>query len=142
MRQAKQGDKVKVHYTGRLDDGTVFDTTLDRMPIEFTIGNNQLATGFDQAIIGMRPGEVKKVVVCADKHLDPRRKTGITVIDRAEVPENLDLRAGQKLELRQPDGRATVVKVAHISESEVILETNYYVADEQLTFQVELIGIA
>lgn len=141
MRKVKQGDTVRVHYTGKFQDDTVFDTTHNRMPVQFTIGETELPSGFDQAVIGMVPGESKKIQVCMDKEQDPQRQTGVLVIDRKEINENVDVNVGEQLELRHPNDRTTIVTVIGITESEVILEASHYVTDKKLTFEVQLLEI-
>ncbi len=109
MAQAKHGDTVRVHYTGRLEDGTVFDTTASRDPLEFTIGKGQIISGFEEAVIGMNPGESKTVNVPANKAYGPYRKEMVVEVERSQIPENLNPQVGQLLEIRQMDGRTIIV---------------------------------
>ena len=141
MAQAKNGDTVKVHYTGKLEDGTVFDTSINRDPLQFTIGENQVIPGFEQAVVGMNPGESKTTKVPADKAYGPHHKEMVIVVDRNQFPANLEPKVGQQLQIRQADGRAIVVTVTDVSESSVTLDANHPLAGKDLTFDIQLIEI-
>ncbi|RKY86580.1 peptidylprolyl isomerase [candidate division KSB1 bacterium] len=141
MRQAQNGDTVKVHYTGKLDDGTVFDTSLDREPLEFTIGSGQVIPGFEQAIVGMNPGESKIAKVTAEEAYGPHRKEMVAVIEKNQFPESLQLKVGQQLQIRQENGRTLLVKVTEVSDLTVTLDANHPLAGKELTFDIKLIEI-
>lgn len=139
MAQAKYGDVVKVHYTGKLDDGTVFDSSTDRDPLEFTIGNGEIIPGFEQAVIGMKPGETKTIKIPSDEAYGPHHEEMVLEIDRNEFPADLNLRAGLQLQMGQDDGRAIPVMVIDISESSVTLDANHPLAGKDLTFDIRLV---
>ncbi len=141
MAQAKNGDTVKVHYTGKLEDGTVFDTSINRDPLQFTIGEGQIIPGFEQAIVGMNPGESKTTKVQADKAYGQHLKEMVVVVDRNQFPVDLKPEVGQRLQTRQADGRAIVVTVTDVSESSVTLDANHPLAGEDLTFDIQLLEI-
>jgi len=141
MAQAKSGDTVRVHYTGKLDDGTVFGSSVGREPLEFTIGEGQIIPGFEQAVIGMNEGESKTVRVTADQAYGPRREEMMVEIDRSQVPAGLELEIGQMLQMQQPNGRMVRVIVASISETTVLLDANHPLAGKDLTFDIQLIQI-
>jgi len=141
MAQAKSGDTVRVHYTGKLDDGTVFGSSVGREPLEFTIGEGQIIPGFEQAVIGMNEGESKTVRVTADQAYGPRREEMMVEIDRSQVPAGLELEIGQMLQMQQPNGRMVRVIVANISETTVLLDANHPLAGKDLTFDIQLIQI-
>ncbi|KPJ66457.1 MAG: peptidylprolyl isomerase [Syntrophobacter sp. DG_60] len=141
MAQAKNGDTVKVHYTGKLEDGTVFDTSINRDPLQFTIGEGQIIPGFEQAIVGMNPGESKTTKVPADKAYGQHLKEMIVVVDRNQFPVDLKPEVGQRLQTRQANGRAIVVTVTDVSESSVTLDANHPLAGEDLTFDIQLLEI-
>lgn len=141
MAQAKVGDTVRVHYTGRLEDGTTFDSSLNRDPIEFTLGLGQLIPGFEQAIIGMEPGESKTTTIPADQAFGPRREDMMLEIDREHVPPGMDLQVGQQLEISQADGQVLLVTVAEVTESKVTLDANHPLAGQDLTFDIQLLEI-
>jgi len=138
---AKQGDTVRVHYTGRLEDGTVFDTSLGRDPIEFVLGAGQVIAGFEEAIVGMSPGESKVVKVLAEQAYGPYRPELVVEINRNEVPPELDLEVGLQLVLRQPEGQLIPVTVTELSESMVTLDANHPLAGQDLTFDIQLIAV-
>ena len=142
MAHAKAGDHVKVHYTGRLSDGTVFDSSRDREPLEFTLGIGEVIPGFEQAVLGMEPGETKTVTIPAEEAYGPRRADMIIEVSRDQVAPGLPLAIGQQLQLRLQDGRVIPVVVADLSEETVTIDANHPLAGEDLTFEIELVAIA
>ncbi|MFQ6057453.1 MAG: peptidylprolyl isomerase [Anaerolineae bacterium] len=141
MAQAKHGDTVKVHFTGKLEDGTVFDTSINRDPLQFTIGEGQIIPGFEQAVVGMNPGESKTTKVPADKAFGPHREEMVLVVERNQLPVHLQPKVGQQLQMRQADGQIILVKVTDVSESSVTLDANHPLAGKDLTFDIQLIEI-
>lgn len=142
MDQAKQGDTVKVHYTGKLDDGTVFDSSLDREPLEFTIGTGMIIPGFEQAVIGMTPGDSKTEVISNDRAYGPYLDEMVLVIDRQQIPTEIEPEVGQQLQLQHPNGGVIPVVITEISEESVTLDANHPLAGEDLTFDIQLVEIA
>ena len=141
MAQAKSGDTVKVHYTGRLDDGTVFDSSAARDPLELTIGSDRLIPGFEQAVVGMNLGESKTVEIPADEAFGPYREELLTEVERSKLPMDIVPEVGQKLNMTDVGGRSTVVTVVEVSESSITIDTNHPLAGEDLTFDIELVQI-
>ena len=141
MAQAKTGDTVKVHYTGKLDDGTVFDTSADREPLQFTIGEGQLIPDFEQAVVGMNPGETKTIQIPSDKAYGPHHEEMVMVVDRNEFPEDLEPRVDQRLQVRKSDDQVFAVTVTAVSESKVTLDGNHPLAGKDLTFDIQLTEI-
>ncbi|WP_214020681.1 peptidylprolyl isomerase [Methanoculleus sp.] len=141
MAQAKEGDTVKVHYTGKLEDGTVFDTSEERAPLEFTIGSGQIIQGFEKAVVGMEPGEAKTATIQPEEAYGPHREDMTLTVDREQFPEEIDPEPGQQLQVQQPDGRAAVVVVSDVSESTVTLDANHPLAGQPLTFEIRLVDI-
>lgn len=139
--QVKTGDTVKVHYTGTLEDGSVFDTSLEREPLEFTLGQGQLIRGFEQAVVGMRVGESKTVNIPADQAYGPYNNELISVIERDKLPENLDPEVGQQLQAQQSDGQIRIVTVIDVSETSITVDANHPLAGKDLTFEIELVEI-
>ena len=139
MARAKSGDTVKVHYTGRLDDGTVFGSSNGREPMQFVIGENSILAGLKEAVVGMAPGESKTTKIAADKAFGPYLEEAVKVVNRNKCPKDVEL--GQKLEMTEHDGRSTVVKVIEMSGSKVSLDTNHPLAGEDLTLDIELLEI-
>ena len=141
MAQAKKGDTVKVHYTGKLDDGTVFDSSADREPLEFIIGQGQLIADFEETVIDMNPGNSKTIKIPFDNAYGPHRDEMLMVVDRGQFPEELDPKIDQKLQVRHPDGEDSVVTVVDISDDSVTLDANHPLAGKDLTFEIQLTEI-
>jgi len=141
MAQAKIGDTVRVNYTGRLDDGTVFDSSLRSGPLEFTIGDGQLIPGFENAVIGMTPGEIKTQKVLAEDAYGPHADFLVIEVDRRRVPPDLDPKVGDRLQLQHPDGRVTSVLVTEVGDTTITLDANHPLAGKDLTFEIELLEI-
>lgn len=142
MAQAKEGDTVKVHYTGKFEDGTVFDTSEGRDPLEFTLGEGQVIPGFEKGVEGMAPGESKLIDIPADQGYGPHYDQLVMVVDKAEFPEDMNPEVGDRLQLRQPDGSAVVVAVTKTDDSTVTLDGNHPLAGKDLKFDVQLVDIA
>jgi peptidylprolyl isomerase len=138
---AKDSDTVKVHYTGTLDDGTVFDTSLEREPLEFTLGEGMLIPGFEEAVKGMQVGQSKTVTIPAEEAYGPYLDDLIIVVERNQLPEGLDPEVGQVLEVTQEDGRTGVVTVIDVSETTITVDANHPLAGKDLTFEIKLVEI-
>ena len=139
--QAKNGNIVQVHYTGTLKDGTVFDTSVGHEPLEFTLGEGQMIPGFEQAVLGMKMGESKTVTIPAKDAYGPRRDDLILVIERNQLPENLEPEVGQQLQMQQTNGRTMVVIVTDVSDTTITIDANHPLAGKDLTFEIELVRI-
>lgn len=142
MVQAKPGDTVKIHYTGRLEDGTVFDSSANREPLEFTLNGGQVIPGFEQAVLGMSPGESKTEKIPMDQAYGPHRPEMVLEVNREQMPPELQPEVGQQLQVQQPDGQAIPVFITEVTESTVTLDANHPLAGEDLTFDIELVEIA
>jgi FKBP-type peptidyl-prolyl cis-trans isomerase 2 len=142
MVQAKPGDTVKIHYTGRLDDGTVFDSSVNREPLEFTLSGGQVIPGFDEAVLGMSPGESKTQKIPMDQAYGPHREEMVLEISRQQIPPELEPEVGQQLQVQQENGQAIPVFVTEVTESNVTLDANHPLAGEDLTFDIQLVEIA
>jgi peptidylprolyl isomerase len=141
MEQAKNGQTVKVHYTGRLDDGTVFDSSADREPLEFTVGENQVISGFENAVVGMTPGESKTARIPAEEAYGIHREELVIDVEKARFPDSLKPELNQRLQVRHTDGKESIVTVTKISESTVTLDANHPLAGEDLTFDLQLVEV-
>ncbi len=141
MAQAKKGDTVKVHYTGTLDDGTMFDTSAEREPLKFTIGEGQVIPGFDNALIDMVPGDVRITVIPAGEAYGEHSKELVTDVDRERFPADLELEIGQQLQVGLADGEQAVVMIVDLTDTSVTLDANHPLAGQQLTFEIELVEI-
>ena len=142
MAQAKPGDIVKIHYTGKLDDGTVFDSSVNREPLEFTLSGGQVIPGFDEAVLGMSPGESKTQKIPMDQAYGPHRDEMVLEISRQQIPPELEPEVGQQLQVQQENGQTIPVFVTEVTESKVTLDANHPLAGEDLTFDIQLVEIA
>jgi len=136
---AKQGDTVKVHYTGKLEDGTVFDSSKDRDPLEFTIGSGSIIPGFENGVIGMSVGESKTVEIAPDDGYGQRRDDLTVTVEKERLPENINVEVGQALRMERENGRTIDVVVSEIKEDEVTLDANHPLAGKKLIFDIELV---
>jgi FKBP-type peptidyl-prolyl cis-trans isomerase 2 len=140
MATAKKGDTVKVHYKGTLEDGTEFDSSLDRDPLQFTVGAGKLILAFEQAVVGMSPGESKTLKISAADAYGPHREDLVMTVDRGELPEDLDPEVGDELELEHEE-ESFVVRVTDVSEESATLDANHPLAGEALIFDIELLEV-
>ncbi len=140
MSQVKQGDKIRVHYTGRLEDGSEFDSSADSDPLEITVGESSVIEGFEQAVLGMTVGERKTVTIPPDQGYGPRRDEMMQEIDRSTIPEELELKLGARLEASGEETMFTLT-VVEIGEKTVTLDANHPLAGKDLTFEIELVAI-
>ena len=138
---AKDGDTVKVHYTGSLQDGTVFDSSREREPLEFTIGAGKVIKGFDDAVKGMKAGETKTVTIPADDAYGQRRDDLIFIVPITQIATGVTPQVGQTLELRNADGQGVPVVVIEVNETEIKVDANFKLAGKDLTFELELVEI-
>lgn len=142
MAPAKIGDCVKIHYTGKLDDDTVFDSSTNRDPLQFTLGEGKVIPGFEEAVVGMSPGESKTTIIPVDKAYGPRHKEMVMVVDKNQLPAELEPKVNQQLQMSRDDGARFTVTVTDISESSVTLDANHPLAGKDLTFDIELVEVA
>ncbi len=140
-REAKNGDTVRVHYTGTLEDGTEFDSSRDREPLEFTLGQRQTIEGFENAILGMKVGEKKTVNIPPDQAYGEYNEAWVVEMERSEFPEDLTIEIGQQLSMVSQDGRAFNVTVIAVSETTITVDANHRLAGKDLTFEIELVEI-
>lgn len=141
MAEAKRGDTVRVHYTGRFPDGTMFDSSEGRGPLEFTLGTGWAIRGFEEAVEGLRPGESTSVWVTPDQAYGPHRDDLMLVVDRHRFPPHIEPEIGQRLQMRREGQPAVLVTVADVDEEDVTLDGNHPLAGRDLTFDLELIEI-
>jgi peptidylprolyl isomerase len=142
MAQAKKGDTVKVHYTGKLEDGSEFDSSAGRNPLQFTLGGGKIIPGFEKAVLGMSPGESKTATIPADQAYGPHQEELVWDVDRERFPDNINPELGLQLEVRQADNQEVNVVVTGVSESSVRLDANHPLAGRDLIFDIQLMEIA
>jgi peptidylprolyl isomerase len=139
--QAKQGDVVRVHYTGRLTDGTQFDSSEGREPLEFTVGAGQMIKGFDDGVVGMNVGDKKVLNISATEAYGERDEQAIIEFPAANIPADMKLEPGMQLTLRNQHGQPVPVVVLELQAEVVIMDANHMLAGKELVFDVELVEI-
>lgn len=137
----KQGDTVAVHYTGKLSDGTVFDTSRDRHPLKFTLGKGQLIAGFEKAVMGLNVGDKKTVVIPSAEAYGARQANAVVEMERKNLPPSLIPQVGQRLELTQEDDSNVLVTVTAVTDSTITVDANHPLAGKDLTFEIEVMAI-
>lgn len=141
MTQAQTGNQVKVHYTGRLDSGQVFDSSADRDPLEFTLGQGQLIPGFEAAVTGMQVGDKKTVTISTEDAYGPRQDDLLFSVERSQLPDHIQPEVGQQLQVNQ-EGQTAVVTISELTDTTMTLDANHPLAGENLTFDLEVVEVA
>ncbi len=141
MTTAKNGDTVKIHYTGTLDDGSVFDTSNDRDPLGFKLGGGQVIPGFEEAVLGMTVGESKKVNIPMDKAYGRRNEDLVITVPRDQVPPDIKPELGLKLQMGGPNGEIIMVEVVDVGDETISLDANPPLAGQDLNFEIKLVEI-
>ena len=141
MSEVKTGDTVQVHYTGRLESGEQFDSSRERDPLQFTLGNGELIPGFENAVIGMNLGDVKTIQIPSQEAYGPYMENMKITVDKAKLPEDMELKIGMNLTLRGSDERKLNVRVIDIAENTVKMDANHPLAGKDLMFDIELVKI-
>ena len=141
MTQAQNGNTVKVHYTGKLEDGTQFDTSTSGDPLEFTLGGGQIIPGFEKAILGMQPGDSKTVTIPSADAYGEHREDMVVVVEKTQFPDHIKPQVGQQLEMRQANNQPLNVVVTDITDEDVTLDANHPLAGKDLVFDLELVAI-
>ena len=141
MVSAKSGDTVRVHYTGTLDDGSEFDSSRKRGPMEFTLGTGRVIKGFDRAVTGLTPGGKVKMRIPVHEAYGPSKPELIITMERSKYPVNLTPKVGKFLHVVDDEGKGTVARVIKVEEDRVILDGNHPMAGKNLNFEIELLEI-
>ena len=141
MTEAKMGDVVRINYTGRLTNGTQFDSSEGREPLEFTIGLGQVIKGLEAHVAGMEPGAKSTVTIPCAEAYGPHRAEAIQTLDRAKVPSGIDVRPGTQLQARTADGGMLPITVVGVDEQSVTVDANHPLAGKDLVFDVELVEV-
>ena len=141
MVQAKSGDTVKVHYTGTLNNGQVFDSSKERDPLEFTLGTGMVIPGFDAAVSGLEVGESVTTTIPVDQAYGPYQKEMVAEIEKQNIPADFELAVGQRLQMQVPGGDAMAVTITDIQGEMITLDGNHPLAGQDLTFELELVAI-
>jgi peptidylprolyl isomerase len=138
---AKTGDKVRVHYTGKLDDGTIFDSSAEAEPLEFVLGEGQILPGFEAAILGLGTGESRTFKIPADEAYGPHRDDHVVTLPLDELPSYLRPKLGDVMEIQQPGGKILAVRITSLTDTEIELDGNHPLAGQDLTFETTLVEI-
>ena len=142
MSQARNGDTVKIHYVGTLEDGTLFDSSQGRDPLELTLGGGNVIPGFETAVIGMSAGDNKTVTIPVDQAYGPRHEHLTREVPRATIPDDIELAEGMVLHARGPEGQTLSFTVVSFDDAAVQIDGNHPLAGKDLTFALELVAIA
>ncbi|NVK05365.1 MAG: peptidylprolyl isomerase [Flavobacteriia bacterium] len=141
MSTVKANDTVRVHYTGKLNDGEIFDSSVDRDPLQFTVGAGQMIPGFDKAVEGMELNEKKTVTLAPADAYGDVNKDLFHKVERTQLPEDLKPEVGQMLVAGSPDGREMQVRVAEVADDAITIDANHPLAGRDLTFDIQLVEI-
>lgn len=141
MSKVKENDTVKVHYTGKLANGEVFDSSADRDPIEFTLGEGQIIPGFEKGIVDMAVEEQKTITVPVEEAYGERREELIQEVPKDQLPPEIKPEVGMALMSRTPEGQELRVTVAEVKDNSIMIDANHPLAGEELTFEVQLVEI-
>jgi peptidylprolyl isomerase len=142
MSHAKSGDTVKIHYTGTLADGTQFDSSAGRDPLEFTLGSGQVIPGFDKAVEGMAVGDSKSVNITAQDAYGPRHEQMVQDVPKSALPDDLEPAEGMSLQARGQDSRVVNLTVTHVGDEAITVDGNHPLAGKDLNFDIQLVEIA
>lgn len=140
-RFVKIGDLVRIHFTGKLENGEIFESSFNKNPLEFKVGNGDVIIGIDEAVIGMKVGQRKQLHLSSDKAYGPREKELIISIEKNKLPASLDLKEGYELKIPNEDGEPFIVRITNISDEFVELDGNHPLAGKNLIFEITLVEI-
>jgi peptidylprolyl isomerase len=141
MTKAERGDVVRVHYTGKLKDGVPFDSSEGAEPLEFTIGEGRMIEGFEEAVIGMSPGEIKIVKIPPEKAYGNYRDDRVITINKKDLPEDLKPKLGMNVEIPDKNGGMVPAQIISLSNTEITLDANNPLAEQTLTFEIKLVEL-
>jgi peptidylprolyl isomerase len=142
MSKVKDGDTVKVHYTGKLENGDVFDSSREQEPFEFTVGNKAVIPGFEKGVLGMEVGDTKTIEIPPEEAYGEKQEQLVVEVKKSEFPEDITPTVGQRLQIKQGDGNPIVVTITDLTEESITLDANHPLAGYTLFFDVELVDIA
>ena len=141
MQQVKNGDKIKVHYHGRLTNGETFDSSAGREPLEFEVGSGMVIKGFDEGVMGMKVGEKKTINIPADQAYGEKNPEMMIEFPKTQFPPEIDIQVGTQLMMSSASGQQFPVTIAEVKDESVILDANHHLAGEELIFDLELVEI-
>ncbi len=141
MTEVTQGATVRIHYTGTLEDGSTFDSSEGRDPLEFTVGSGMIIPGLDKALPGMTVGEKKKVTIAPEEAYGPSQPEAILEVPRAEIPAEIPLEVGMQLQMGGPQGQPIPVTVTDLTDEIATLDANHALAGKTLIFDFEIVSV-
>ncbi|MFH1094245.1 MAG: peptidylprolyl isomerase [Candidatus Omnitrophota bacterium] len=141
MNTVKHGDTIKVHYTGKLKSGRVFDSSREKGSFEFTLGKNQVIPGFEEGVIGMKQGESKIITIGSDKAYGAKCPDMILTLPKSDFPKGIIFKVDQHLQLQPGDGQRISVVITAMTDTEITIDGNHPLAEEDLIFEIELMEI-
>ena len=141
MSQVKEVDNISLHYTGTLDDGTVFDSSDGREPLSFTVGSGEVIQGFDEGVRGMEVGETRDISISPDQAYGEYYDELVRVVPRQAFPEGMTPAVGMTLELELPSGQSLPVRIIDVEGDEITLDANHLLAGETLNFKIHIVNI-
>lgn len=142
MSRVKENDTVEVHYTGKLNNGQIFDSSLEREPIKVTLGQGSLIPGFEKGLIDMEPNEKKTVIIPKEEAYGEINKEMFHKVSKADLPEDIKPEVGMGLMAKNPDGSENQLRIAEVGDDHIIIDANHPLAGQDLTFDLVLVGIA
>jgi len=142
MSNAASGDRVKIHYTGTLEDGTEFDSSAGRDPLEFELGSGQVIPGFDKAVEGMAVGDSKSVTIPPEEAYGPRQEQMVQEVPKSALPKEMTPTEGMALQTRSQDGQTIRLTVTAVGEDTITVDANHPLAGKSLNFEIQLVEIA
>ena len=141
MQTVKNGDTVKVHYHGRLTNGTTFDSSEGRAPLEFQVGAGMVIKGFENGVLDMKVGDKKTIHIPVDQAYGPKSEEMIIEFPKENMPPDLNPQIGDELQMSNPQGQVFQVKVVGVNDQSITLDANHALAGEDLIFALELVEI-
>lgn len=141
MERAKENDKVKVHYVGKLKSGQIFDTSKERDPLEFTVGEGRLIKGFEEAVVGMEVNETKSIDIPKDEAYGERSEELIQEVPKQSLPEDINPKQGMVLVSTDTEGKKREVVVSEVKNESIVIDANHPLAGRDLTFDITLVDI-
>jgi FKBP-type peptidyl-prolyl cis-trans isomerase SlpA len=142
MSQVKLNDTIKVHYTGKLTDGQVFDTSENREPLEFKVGSGMLIPGFENGVIDMKVNEKKTLNIPSDEAYGPVNEDLFQEVDKSQLPEDIKPEVGMGLMSKRPDGSEMPLTVTEVKDSSIVVDANHPLAGKDLVFDIEVVEIS
>lgn len=142
MSQIKKGSRIKIHYTGKLKDGAVFESNIGGSPLEFTVGKGKVIKGFENAVLGMKAGETKTVTIKPADAYGPKDQSLIWVLEGNDFPEETMLELGKEVSFKHADGHIEEGRITDIQDKEITVDGNHPLAGRNLTFEIKIVSVS